>query len=705
MYIQLDFLLRRFKEQAEADPSLREKQPYKAAYTGDLKWLGDAVTKHYQGDDTDLKPLMAAILTSQHEITVDEHASRFDAFFAEAKHPTLGRPYTACGYAPMVELLRYLEANGFTNYIVSGGGRDFMRPITGPLYGIPPERVVGSSVGLDLSRRPPLHDGRRRSSSTTGPIKPVRLWSRIGRRPIFAAGNSNGDIEMLQFSHGGTHPSLQLLVLHDDADREFDYVAGAEKALDLAQDPRLDGRQHEERLDDRLCLTPRRNARRDATDSRHTRSRATGCGWCGSRRRPRSSAPTRTIRRKARRREVTVDGFWMQTHQVTNAAVRRIRRRHRLRHRRRAAAESRRLSRRAAGESAARVDGLPPHAGPVDLRHLNQWWTWTPGACWNHPRGPRSSLQGRENHPVVHVAFDDAAAYADWAGHRAADRSASGRSPPAAACDGATYTWGDEPERPGQRLANYWHGEFPYLPDTGYGQASAGRQLPRQRLRAVRHGGQRVGVDHRLVRTDDRADEPVLRRRQLRPESAAVPDPPQGHQGWLVPVRRQLLPALPARGPSPSDGRHRHEPHRLPLHQAMSLGFVAGKGSRGPKIPDRIDHVAMEHGVHRDAEACARRRHRRRARASARTSCASYFMLIVVAAVAAYLFNPLFDWLQKRFGKGLSVALTVLIGALRGDHSARPAGAAGGRADQRHGPQRVRLGVAHRPELRSAIVR
>jgi phosphoglycolate phosphatase-like HAD superfamily hydrolase len=234
MYIQLDFLLRRFKEQAEADPSLRDRQPYKAAYTGDLKWLGDAVTKHYQGDDTDIKPLVAAILTSQHEITVDELAGRFDAFFAEAKHPTLGRPYTACGYAPMVELLRYLEANDFTNYIVSGGGRDFMRPITGPLYGIPRERVVGSSVGL-VYKDGNVYTTAQPEFLDDGPIKPVRLWSRIGRRPIIAAGNSNGDIEMLQFTAASTGPSLQLLVLHDDAEREFDYVAGAERALDLAK--------------------------------------------------------------------------------------------------------------------------------------------------------------------------------------------------------------------------------------------------------------------------------------------------------------------------------------------------------------------------------------------------------------------------------------------------------------------------------------
>jgi phosphoglycolate phosphatase-like HAD superfamily hydrolase len=228
MYIQLDFLIRRFAEQANADPSLRQRQPYKAAAEGDLRGFGEAVTKHYQGDDSDVKPLVGAILIAHHEITVEEHRGRVEAFFDEAKHPTLGRAYTACGYQPMIELLRYLEANGFTNYIVSGGGRDFMRPVTRALYGIPPERVVGSSVGLEY------RDGHLFTTSQPeflddGPMKPVRLWSRIGRRPILAAGNSNGDIEMLEFTRG-----MRLLVLHDDADREFDYTAGAEKALGQA---------------------------------------------------------------------------------------------------------------------------------------------------------------------------------------------------------------------------------------------------------------------------------------------------------------------------------------------------------------------------------------------------------------------------------------------------------------------------------------
>ncbi|MGV0811820.1 HAD family hydrolase [Mycolicibacterium boenickei] len=233
-YIQLDFLVRRLAEQAAADPALADKQPYQAAAAGDLAWFGDAVTRHYNGDDSLLKVLAGGILSAYAGLTVDEHAERIKAFFAEAQHPTLGRPYTACGYQPMVELLRYLEASGFTNYIASGGGRDFMRPVTASMYGIPPERVIGSSVGLDFA------DGQLKTTATPeflndGPVKAVRIWGRIGRRPIFAAGNSNGDIEMLEYTTASPNPSLGLLLRHDDAAREFDYTAGAEKALNLAK--------------------------------------------------------------------------------------------------------------------------------------------------------------------------------------------------------------------------------------------------------------------------------------------------------------------------------------------------------------------------------------------------------------------------------------------------------------------------------------
>ncbi len=232
-YIQLDFLVRRLADQAAADPVLAGAQPYLAAVAGDLAWFGDAVTQHYNGDDSALRILAGGVLSAYAGMTVDEHAEHVKAFFAEARHPVLGRPYTDCGYTPMIELLRYLEAHGFTTYIASGGGRDFMRPVTAEMYGIPPERVIGSSVGLDFA------DGHLKTTAKPeflddGPVKPVRIWGRTGRRPIFAAGNSNGDIEMLQFTDAGPSPSLSLLVRHDDAGREFDYVAGAEKALGLA---------------------------------------------------------------------------------------------------------------------------------------------------------------------------------------------------------------------------------------------------------------------------------------------------------------------------------------------------------------------------------------------------------------------------------------------------------------------------------------
>jgi phosphoglycolate phosphatase-like HAD superfamily hydrolase len=227
-YIQLNFLMRRMAEQAAADPTLADRQPYAAATAGDLAWFGDAVTKHYNGDDSDLKILAGGALSAYQGLPVEDHAQHVADFFAGARHPTLHRPYTACGYAPMVELLRYLESAGFTCYIVSGGGRDFMRPVTGSMYGIAPERVIGSSTAVQY-RDGDLFTTAQPEFLSDGPIKPARIWSRTGRRPIFAAGNSNGDIEMLEYARG-----FQLLVRHDDADREFAYVAGAERALELA---------------------------------------------------------------------------------------------------------------------------------------------------------------------------------------------------------------------------------------------------------------------------------------------------------------------------------------------------------------------------------------------------------------------------------------------------------------------------------------
>jgi hypothetical protein len=236
--VQADFLLRRIGEMVKEDPSLASRQPWKAVAENNLGWLGDAITKHYQGDNSDLQLMAGGLLTAYEGSTIESFEQTASAFMRSATNPALKRPYVACAYQPMVELLRYLEANGFTCYIATGGGRDFVRTISQECYGIPPERVIGTTVALEYREV----DGVGQIVHTSkldvfddGPAKPVRIWSRIGRRPILAGGNANGDLPMLQFAGGPSGPALRLLLLHDDAEREFDYTAGAEAALERAR--------------------------------------------------------------------------------------------------------------------------------------------------------------------------------------------------------------------------------------------------------------------------------------------------------------------------------------------------------------------------------------------------------------------------------------------------------------------------------------
>src|SRR3954449_4696126 len=235
--IQMDFILRRLVEMAEADPALRERQPFKAAVERDHAWFDTLMTEHYAGDDHDVKTLAGGVLAAYAGVSVEDFEARADTFLHGTQHPTLGRGYLECAYAPMVELLAMLAENGFTNYIVSGGGRDFMRPISQEVYGIPRERVIGSATALAYTS-----DERGGTITHTpapdylddGPEKAIRIWSRTGRRPLLAAGNSNGDVPMLHFTQHKEKASLRLLVRHDDADREFAYTTGAEQALEQA---------------------------------------------------------------------------------------------------------------------------------------------------------------------------------------------------------------------------------------------------------------------------------------------------------------------------------------------------------------------------------------------------------------------------------------------------------------------------------------
>lgn len=239
LYIQLDLMLRKLAVQAEADAALQAQQPWKAAYEKDFAWLGGVITKHYQGDDADLHVALRGLLRLSHDRVVEEVEAEAREFINTTVHPTLGRLYRQCVFQPMLELLRYLDAQGFISYIVSGGGRDFMRGFAEDLYGVPRQRVIGSTVAYGYAEddrgQGVIMQKAELDMIDDGPGKPIQIWNVAGRRPIFAAGNSNGDLPMLRFAGGPALPAFRLLILHDDATREFAYVGGAEKALDESQ--------------------------------------------------------------------------------------------------------------------------------------------------------------------------------------------------------------------------------------------------------------------------------------------------------------------------------------------------------------------------------------------------------------------------------------------------------------------------------------
>ncbi|HEY9308254.1 MAG TPA: HAD family hydrolase [Microbacterium sp.] len=237
MPTQLHYLLEQWKAAAAAaDPALADRQPYRAAVSGDLAWLGAAIDKHYSGDDSDLGLLIAAVAESSAGASVEDYEASVAAFYRDARHLSLGSSYAHTVYQPMVELIRFLEANGFGVYIVSGGDRDFMRPMTQDYYGIPADRVVGTGMGLEYDADDNVvRYTPKLAFFDDGPEKPVRIWMRVGRRPILAAGNSNGDIPMLRFAQGNPR-SLSVLIHHDDDTGRGDapYDKGAEQALEAA---------------------------------------------------------------------------------------------------------------------------------------------------------------------------------------------------------------------------------------------------------------------------------------------------------------------------------------------------------------------------------------------------------------------------------------------------------------------------------------
>ena len=223
---------RSHKALAPQHPDWKDKEPFVSLLKGDLKGALTGGTK----------ALDQLVMVTHAGMTSDEFARIVADWLATARHPRFNRPYTELVYQPMLELLAYIRANGFKTFIVSGGGVEFMRVFAEKTYGVPPEQVVGSSIkekfevrdGEPVIVRLPAID-----FIDDGPGKPVGIAKFIGRRPIMAFGNSDGDFQMLEYTSGGDGARFGLIVHHTDAEREYAYdrksaVGKLDKALDEA---------------------------------------------------------------------------------------------------------------------------------------------------------------------------------------------------------------------------------------------------------------------------------------------------------------------------------------------------------------------------------------------------------------------------------------------------------------------------------------
>lgn len=232
-YIQLFFAMQRLKEMAAADPTLLDKPSYQAAVSGDLKYFVGL----YPGD---LPSLMQVLFDSHAGMSQKDFERLAYDFLTNHRHPDYGVPYKQCIYQPMTELIDFLKDNGFKVYIASAGGMSFMRTISEEIYQIPRENVIGSNITFEIGRVEGKLTLLRKAGLVDpvddGPGKPVNIELHIGRPPILAVGNSDGDIEMLEHAESSGLPFLNILLHHDDPVREYAYDQGAERALKMAKE-------------------------------------------------------------------------------------------------------------------------------------------------------------------------------------------------------------------------------------------------------------------------------------------------------------------------------------------------------------------------------------------------------------------------------------------------------------------------------------
>ncbi|MFI4917386.1 MAG: HAD family hydrolase [Phycisphaerales bacterium JB060] len=233
-YFQLIFAVDRVKAMAADHPEWQDQEPFKSAIAGDMEALMA----------TGKEGLMKILAASHTGMTTEEFADSVRQWLATDRHPTTGKKYTQMVYKPMLELLEYLRAKGYKTFIVSGGGIDFLRVFAEEVYGIPPEQVVGTSVAAKYEVRdgvPLLVKQPEGLFVDDKEGKPVGIHQHIGRRPVFAAGNSDGDFQMLEYTTAGDGPRFAMIVHHTDADREWAYdrdshIGRLERGLDEADE-------------------------------------------------------------------------------------------------------------------------------------------------------------------------------------------------------------------------------------------------------------------------------------------------------------------------------------------------------------------------------------------------------------------------------------------------------------------------------------
>jgi hypothetical protein len=231
MYVQVQFVADHVKALAPQHPDWATREPFNHLVAGDVKAY--MATKVHS---------MIVLATADSGMTTDQTDKAVEDWLRTARHPKTGRPYTEMVYQPMLELLAYLRANGFKAFVVTGSGADFIRTYSEKVYGIPPEQVVGSQGKLSYAERdgtPEVVNVPGEPFIDDGPGKPIGIESSIGRRPILAFGNSDGDRQMLEWTTAGPGPRLALIVHHDDATREWAYdressIGHLDKALDEA---------------------------------------------------------------------------------------------------------------------------------------------------------------------------------------------------------------------------------------------------------------------------------------------------------------------------------------------------------------------------------------------------------------------------------------------------------------------------------------